>query len=70
MERPFTVTAWLTDASKAQRRPEKYEKFTDAANHAWDLAEQQHIKSVAVTDLNGTLYAQFNMVWAIPEEFR
>lgn len=67
--RPFLVRGHSTDTTVPPLE-EPFSQFGPALDRAQQLASSLGYRSADVTDLNGTLYVQFNLLWSIPRELR
>ena len=67
--RPFLVRAYATD-STVPPLEEPFSRFGPALDRATQLASALAYRSADITDLNGHLYVQLNMLWSIPRELR
>lgn len=68
-KQPFIVRTWSVDSAEPPvDRPRDRLKL--AIEEAALLAGRREIRSAMVTDLHSTVFAQFNMLWSVPEELR
>jgi len=65
---PFIVRAWPVDAA-AMPVETHHAKFGLAIDVARQTASLPAFRSVQVLDLDSMCYAQFSMLWVIPDDF-
>lgn len=65
----FIIRSWYVDSARGY--DEIQVKGLDAAiEQARQIAHEKHVRSAAVLDESSTCWAQFNLLWMIPEEAR
>lgn len=68
LEQPFIVRAWPVDAA-AQPVDSWYPKLAHAIDAARLMAGESSYRTVMVLDVDAMCWAQFNMLWAVPDGF-
>jgi hypothetical protein len=66
----FTLQIWSTDARKGSEDVPAGPYLDVAIEHAWHLAQARDVRSVNVVDDARMLWAQFNLTWMVPLDWR
>lgn len=66
---PFIVAGYPTDATLPPIE-EPFSRFGPALDRATQIASSIGYRTAVVMDQNNMVYAQLNMLWAVPRELR
>ena len=65
----FIVRTWYADEARGYDE-KTVEGLNAAIDQAREIADEEHVRSAMVIDESSTLWAQFNLLWVIPESER